>query len=304
MAFVKATKKKAKARVAIVGPAGSGKTWTALELALALGNKVAVRDSEHGSASKYSDLFAFDTDEPTDHSTESYIRSIKEAEDGGYDVLILDSLSHGWAGSGGILEQADKGGGRFDAWKDLTPKQNKLIEAILASKIHIIATLRSKTEYVIEKVKNRSGNEVSAPRKVGLAPVQRDGMEYEFDLVLFADDANNLSVAKTRCAALSGQSWHHETKKIADVYKAWLSDGEDAEAKKAKVVELAKALKDNGIGDDARLGWMSKQLKRAINGSSDMTIADLDVLLLVASAERDAQAAAKADIQNQKDTAA
>lgn len=306
MAFVKATKKQAKARIAIFGPAGSGKTWTALELARSLGDKVAVIDTEHGSAAKYCDRFPFDGDEMTDFAPGKYIQAIAEAERAGYDVLVIDSLSHAWSGAGGLLEQADKKGGRFDAWKDLTPQHNKLIEAIMAAKLHIIATMRSKTEYVIEKVKNRNGQEVSAPRKVGLAPVQRDGMEYEFDVVFNLDESNGITTTKTRCPELSEKTWRHENAQIAEVLKCWLSDGATAPAaeptpqpettpppdpiKAAKVRALVIAIKDAGIVEASRKKWMSDELKRdaahQVESSKDLSIAELDTLIERANSVR------------------
>ena len=307
MQFTKATKKTAKARVAIVGPAGSGKTWTALELALELGPRVAVVDSEHGSASKYSDRFAFDTVELTNFAPAHYIEAIQVAERAGYDCVVIDSLSHPWMGTGGLLEQADNRGGGFDVWKTLTPQQNKLIEAISAAKIHVIATMRSKTEYVVEKGKNKAGNEVNKPRKVGLAPVQRDGMEYEFDVVLLADENNVLTVTKTRCPALSEQAWRHQNKDMAALLKAWLSDGvvpaeepkaagqtadsaPKADPEKAKpaaktadkplpVAALSARLAELNIkGKDAVLKWLSDNIGRKVARWSDLKPAELEKL--------------------------
>ena len=224
--FKKATKSQAKLRMAITGPSGSGKTYTALTLAGALGS-VAVVDTERGSASKYADLFSFDVLELTEYNPRNYIDAIREARDAGYDVLVIDSLSHAWTGQGGVLELVDRAAKRsqsqnsFAAWRDVTPLHNQLVDTILTTPMHIIATMRSKTEYVLEK--DERGK--TAPRKVGLAPVQRDGMEYEFDVVAEMDMDNNLIVSKSRIISLTGVVINRPGVQLGETLRAWLSDG-------------------------------------------------------------------------------
>ena len=227
MEFTKANKLQSKLRMALIGPAGSGKTYTALAIATSLGGKIAVMDTEHGSASKYADIFNFDVITPESFSPTVYIEAIKAAEFGGYSVLILDSLSHAWAGKGGLLEFVDTETARSkshnafsEGWRKATPIHNLLIDTILAANVHILATMRTKTEYVMER-DERTGK--SSPRKVGLQPVQRDGMEYEFDVVADLDQDNRLVVGKTRCPALSGSVFEKAGSDIAGVLTAWLS---------------------------------------------------------------------------------
>lgn len=208
--FRPANREQLKLRMALDGPSGSGKSLTALRFAFALAGptgRVAAIDTEHRSLSKYQGdefdgcRFDFDVAELTYFSPDNYTRTIQAAA--GYDVLIIDSLSHAWDGLGGALEQVDnKGGNRFTGWKDVTPLHRQMVEAILASPMHVIATMRSKMEYVLEP--DHRGKMV--PRKVGMAPVQRAGMEYEFDLVCDLDTTHQLAVSKTRCPAVDGQS--------------------------------------------------------------------------------------------------
>jgi hypothetical protein len=159
MSFQKATKRSARLRMALIGVAGSGKTYTALSIAQHLGKKIAVLDTERGSASKYSDVFEFDVMEPEVFSPKTYIDAIEAAEEAGYDVLIIDSLSHAWTGQGGALDQVDKAarrsqsGNTFGAWRDVTPQHNSMVDAIIGGRLHIIATMRAKTEYVQRKTK-------------------------------------------------------------------------------------------------------------------------------------------------------
>lgn len=226
MQFTKATKVAAKLRLALQGPPGSGKTYTALAIALELG-RTALLDTEHRSSEKYADIFAFDVLEPPNHNPQQYIDAIHAAEQAGYDVLVIDSLSHAWMGREGALELVDRAAARdsrgnsFSAWKSVTPLQNALIEAIIGAKIHIIATLRTKIEYSQEK--DDRGKTVI--RKLGTAPVQRENVEYEFDVIGELDQENTLVISKTRCPALQGQVIRKPGKSLAQTLTAWLGTG-------------------------------------------------------------------------------
>lgn len=206
MAFRKATRTSRFARVALVGASGSGKTFTALQIAkgLADGGKIAVVDTENGSAELYCDEVEFDVCTLKQFSPRDYISAINDAIKGGYKVLVIDSLSHGWMGKGGALEMVDKvrkssgSSNSFDAWRKVTPEHNALVDALVQAPLHMVVTMRSKTEYVVEK--NDDGKMV--PRKVGLQPVQRDGLEYEFDIVGDMEDAN-LCISKSRCKPIA-----------------------------------------------------------------------------------------------------
>lgn len=240
--FQKAVKAKSKARIGLIGPSGSGKTYTALLLATHMGNRIALIDTEHGSASKYADEFDFDTLWLNNYHPKNYIEAIKAAGEAGYDVLIIDSLSHAWAGTDGALDLADKkaakyGGNRWAAWRDVTPLHNQLIEAILSSPCHVIATMRSKMEYI--QTTDEKGKTVI--RKVGMAPIQRDGMEYEFDVVGELDIDHNFIVSKTRCKALDGAIINCPGKELADTLMAWLSDGVEMPAAQNPVEKSAPA---------------------------------------------------------------
>lgn len=228
MAFVKATKKQKKLRLALIGPSGSGKTYSALAIATALGDNVAVFDTENGSASLYSDIFPFVTPDrpPPDFAPAQYIAFLNECERDGIDVAVLDGMSAAWSGKGGVLEIVDNAsrrlkGNSFAAWKDAAPEQNRLVEAIINCKVHVIVTMRTKTEWVVEE--DDRGKKV--PKKLGLAPVQRQDLDYEFDVVGELDHQNAMVVSKTRCSALAGKSILRPGKELANLLKAWLGDG-------------------------------------------------------------------------------
>lgn len=254
MGFVKATKAQAKLRLALIGPSGSGKTYTALAVATALGKRVAVIDTERGSASKYAGagLFEFDTaNDMKSFAPAEYVRCIREAEAAGYDVVVIDSLSHAWNGKGGALEMKDTAAARsskgnsFDAWREVTPAHNTMVDAIVGSRCHVIVTMRTKTEYVVEQ--NERGK--NAPRKVGLAPIQRDGMEYEFDVTMDMENARGF-VAKTRCPELSERStWEKPGKEFAEVLSRWLSDGAPAPARQPEASQPQQTAPTTRLGD-------------------------------------------------------
>ena len=196
--FKKAERKQAKLRLALAGPSGSGKTYSALLLATGLGGRIAVIDTEHGSASLYADLVDFDAMElHAPYSPERYIEAIIAAEQAGYETLIIDSYSHEWTGSGGCLEQNETvahqkfRGNTWAAWNETTPRHRKLTDKILTSSMHIICTMRSKTETV-----QGEGKKIL---KLGMKSEQRDGTDYEFTVVLdLTHDGHTATASKDR----------------------------------------------------------------------------------------------------------
>lgn len=229
LSFTKATKKAAKGRIALDGPSGSGKTFTALTIAVQLGERVAVIDTEHGSASKYADLFEFDTLTLDRYSPQILIEALGAAAAAGYDVAIVDSLSHFWMGTDGMLEQVDKaakrsGGHGMSGWKEMRPVERQMVEALLAFPGHVICTLRVKTDWV--EGENARGKKQMM--KVGTKAEQREGLEYEFDLVASMDLSNELTVVKSRCPALSGEIVTKPGAQFAQTFKSWLDDGVQA----------------------------------------------------------------------------
>jgi len=182
----KATKKKLKLRLALEGPSGSGKTFTALAICKAMGWKTLLVDTEHRSSERYADQFEFDIiDLDPPFSPDRYISCIDMAEQGGYDAVVLDSLSHEWFGQGGVLEMVDEEMVRqrtsqaMLGWKVVTPKHTRLLERLIRNNVNLISCMRSKQEYSIEK--DDSGK--TTIKKLGMAPIQKEGMDYEHDIV-------------------------------------------------------------------------------------------------------------------------
>lgn len=228
--FVPATKEQAKARVALAGPSGSGKTWTSLVLAtvLAQGGKIAVIDTERGSASKYVGPFTFNRLNLYNYDPRDLVKALASAAASGHAVVVIDSLSRFWGGAGGMLEIVDNaakrsyGGNSFGGWKEARPIENDMIEAILGYPGHVIVTMRTKTAYEITKTDNGK----TVPVKIGLQPEQRNGIEYEFDVVADMDLENNFTVSKSRCPELSGRVVNRPGPEVGETLLAWLSDGE------------------------------------------------------------------------------
>lgn len=242
--FTKAEKKKQKLRLALTGPSGSGKTYSALTMAFGIFGKdakVCVIDTEHGSAELYSDKFPeyYVSQFAAPYSPDEYIKRIRDAEKFGADVIIIDSISHEWNGQGGCLEMVDNvtnassSKNSYTSWKNVTPKHQAFIDAILASKCHIIATMRAKQEYaLVEK------NGKKMPEKIGLAPIQREGMDYEFTLVFDLPGGGNFmaSSSKDRTGFFSGKVFPIDDALCSNIL-LWLNSGQEPE-KKALPFEL------------------------------------------------------------------
>lgn len=230
--FNKAAKAQSKLRLGIQGPSGAGKTFTALSIASQFG-KVAVGDTEYGSASKYADQFNFDVCPLTEpYHPEKIGRLIKEAATDGFDILVIDSLTHFWNSEGGFLSLVDQEakkaqarGGKYDsfgAWKVVDPVYQKMIQQILSAPIHIIVTVRAKTEHVIEE--NASGRKTV--KKLGMAGEMRDNFVYNLDIEGMLTMDHALIVGKTRCPAIDGKVFEKPGAEFAETVKTWLNGTE------------------------------------------------------------------------------
>jgi hypothetical protein len=257
--FHRAVKYDAKLRFAICGPSGSGKTYTLLQVATELGGPVALLDTERGSASKYADIFEFDVLELGSYDPARLIEIIDAVAKNAYRVLCVDSLSHFWIGKNGELDKVDRAARRmqapnsFAAWKEVTPLHNALIDKIVSAPLHILVSMRSKTEWIIDR-DERTGK--TAPRKVGLAPVMRDGIEYEFDVCGDMDQENTLVITKSRCPKLAGGVFPKPGKELADLLKEWLG-GVPVELVRSDVpndVPAASEVPKKGAGSARGLG--------------------------------------------------
>jgi len=232
--FHQAERRMSKLRLAIAGPAGSGKTYSALLIAFGMEAQsakpkaqratIALIDTERGSGDLYAHLGPYDVCSITaPFEPEKYTAAIQAAEEAGYEVIIIDSLSHAWSGEGGILDLhghlADRSGNSWAAWRKVTPRHNRLVEAMLQSPCHIIATLRSKMEYT-----QVTENGKTAVKKLGMNPIQRDGMEYEFTLFLDLDLDHLATATKDRTTLFDGR-FFKPSQDTGRSLMAWLGEG-------------------------------------------------------------------------------
>jgi hypothetical protein len=216
--FQKATKENIKLRMALYGPPGCGKTYTALQLATILGKKIGLIDTEYGSSRKYANLFNFDVLELTKFGPSQYYNAIESAEEAGFDYLIIDSLSHAW------YAELDAVGSDERNWARIRPIERQLWDKIISSSCHIIATMRSKIEYDFNTVEVGGKQKITSVRKIGTAPIQREGSEFELDICGLLDDQNTLTISKSRCPEISNGIFPKPGKKFAEMIQTWLSD--------------------------------------------------------------------------------
>jgi AAA domain len=202
MQLQKASRKKAKIKMCLNGPSGSGKTYSSLLIANGLCNdwsKIAVIDSENHSSELYSHLGDYNVLQlSAPYTPEKYVQAIESCGQAGMHVIIIDSISHEWEY---ILEaHASLPGNSFTNWQKIGLRHKAFIQAILGSKAHIIATTRTKQDYVLNE---RNGKMV--PEKVGLKSIQREGLDYEFTLVFDLNMKNSATASKDRTGLFFGK---------------------------------------------------------------------------------------------------
>lgn len=234
----KAQRRKAKLRLGISGPAGSGKTLGSLLMAYGItGNweEICLIDSENFSGDLYANCNKAGVEigeyniisMSAPYTPDKYTAAIKECEEAGIKVIIIDSLTHAWDGEGGMLDKKGqiekKTGNGWTAWRDVTPMHNRLVESILSSKCHVIGTLRAKMEHVQEK--DSSGKTVI--RKIGMKPIQRDGMEYEFTTFVDVDQDHQCTSSKDRTSIVDGRVFQLNPS-LGKQFLEWLESGVDA----------------------------------------------------------------------------
>lgn len=298
--FKKATRLQIPLKLALTGPSGSGKTYSALLLARGLVGKkgrIAVIDTENRSASLYADLAGeFDTLEvEPPYTVEKYAEGVNAAIEAGYDVLIIDSISHAWAGEGGLLDQKSsidaRGGNQYTNWAQISKLHEAFKANILSSPVHIICTMRSKQDYVLEQ--NDRGK--SVPKKVGLAPIQRDGMEYEFTTVFDIAMNHEATASKDRTGLFDGKYFRISGKTGKELLK-WLGSAEElpepTEEDKKKVLDkewskaVAKEFRRLGYvkGDEAIprglvMARLTEWAKKPVKALKDLTSDELAAFL-------------------------
>lgn len=228
--FQRAERKRAKIHLALTGPTGSGKTLSALLIARGLGERIAVIDTENDSASLYADATSKGIDFPFDvvaidppYTLEKHVEAIKAAIDAKYDVLVIDSLTHIWAGEGGMLEQKDlldrakPNSNSWANWREINTQFEEFRAWLLQADIHLIGTMRSKMKH--EQIEQDGKKKVV---KLGMEPIQRDGLEYEFTTVLDLTASHYADTSKDRTGLFDGKPFQPSVE-TGRMLLAWLN---------------------------------------------------------------------------------
>ena len=267
----KAQRSNAKLRIGLAGPSGSGKTYSALLLAhgLASWEEIAIIDTENGSADLYSDLGAYNvlTLEKPFHP-ERYVEAINAAISAGMKVIIIDSISHEWSGEGGALQLQEQLGGRFQDWAKVTPLHNKFVRTIIDSPVHMITTVRSKTDYAMSQDGGKS-----KVQKVGLKPETREGFEYEMTLSFDLNINNMADVSKDRTGLFKGKAPFVINEDTGKALLEWTASGVDY------VNEIKKLLVKKGKTQDPILSTFKVlSLDELTHAQFKQTITKLETL--------------------------
>lgn len=199
----KATRKNVSIKVALMSPSGGGKTYSSLRLATGMAkelermngkkSRIIMINTEGARGYYYANEFDYEVvDINPPYNPEKFIQAIQFVEREGADIIIMDSTSHEWEGKGGCLELHTQAGGRYQDWAKVTPRHEQFIEAMAKSPVHIIATMRGKDKYELEK----DDNGKTTVNKLGLGAKQREGFEYEFTCTFTIDQRTNLATSQ------------------------------------------------------------------------------------------------------------
>ena len=213
-----AQRKRAKIKLGLKGPSGSGKTYSSLLLACGLTSnwdKIAVVDTENHSAELYSHFGSFKVLPLSNpYTPEKYVEAIDVCTKEGVEVIILDSITHEWENL--IDFHSSMAGNSFTNWGKVTPRHNAFVQKILQAPVHIISTIRTKQDDVINEKNGRM-----VPEKVGLKSVQRDGLDYEFTLMFDLDIKNNATASKDRTGLFFGKPSQTITTETGKLIRDW-----------------------------------------------------------------------------------
>lgn len=283
MELKKAARKQVKLRLNISAPSGAGKTYSALRMAKGIcgdWSKIAVIDTENGSASLYSNLGEFNVIDMTAPFTpEKYIEAIKTCEAAGMEVIILDSTTHEWnclLEENEALAQAKFRGNTWSAWSKTTPRHDRFVNTVLQSTAHVITCTRSKMETV--QVDNGTRKEV---KKLGLKDQQRDGWEYELTVSLNIDRDTHFAIpSKDRTNIFEGKNPFLITEETGELIRDWCNSGAadkpgDVKLKEATTLpELANVYKSLSHEEQLKFASLKDELKAKLSPPEEKPAAD------------------------------
>jgi hypothetical protein len=280
MIIKKAERKQAKMKLALQGPSGSGKTYSALLMAFGLcgsWNKIVIIDTENGSSNLYAHLGDFNVIQiAAPYNPEKFISAINLAESSNMSVIIVDSISHEWEGKGGIIDiHGNMTGNSFTNWSKVTPRHNAFVQSILNCNSHIIGAIRTKQDYVLTE---KNGKLI--PEKVGLKGVTRDGMDYEFTVVLDLDIKHNATASKDRTSLFVDKPQFIITDSTGRTIKEWCEKGNDVkdviqQVQRSKSINTLREIYNKFPEHQKELGNLFTEQKRIIEAdklTNDLTL--------------------------------
>ena len=268
----KAKREKIYVKLALMAPSGGGKTYGSLRLASGMADeikketgkdaKILLANTEQKRGYYYANEFDYDiVDVEPPHNPEKYVELIDFAVSEGYDILIIDSSSHEWEGKGGCLELQQQAGGTYQAWSKITPRHNRFIEAIADSPIHIIATMRGKDQYEV----NKDERGKTSVQKLGVGAKQRDGFEYEFTCTFLIDQKTNCAeVQKDNTHIFEGEGATLLTENHGRKIIQWANSGEGYTPVAKKDTDQPTADKLSSLKDEV-IALMGKIIESGIN---------------------------------------
>ena len=289
-----AKRAKQKALIGITGPSGSGKTVGALLLAYGmmkeaypdlteeeLWKKIGVADTEHRRAKTYEgQIFGdvkigqfFHIDFKPPYNTSRYTSAINALIKAGCEVVITDSLSHQWQGEGGVVEtHGQMSGNSFQNWGKLAIESTTLVKSLTSSPIHMITTMRVKTDYAMVQEDGKT-----KPVKVGMKPVQKDDMEYEFDTVFNINMDHEASISKDTSNLFDGEFVLDETvgAKLYRYLELGIDIQAEERAKQAKLEEERKVMVKK-IRDMANTNVEAQQVVTQCEFKTNRSLEDFD----------------------------
>jgi len=268
----KAKREKIYVKLALMAPSGGGKTYGSLRLASGMADeikketgkdaKILLANTEQKRGYYYANEFDYDiVDIEPPHNPEKYVELIDFAVSEGYDILIIDSSSHEWEGKGGCLELQQQAGGTYQAWIKITPRHNRFIDAIADSPIHIIATMRGKDQYEV----NKDDRGKTSVQKLGVGAKQRDGFEYEFTCTFLIDQKTNCAeVQKDNTHIFEGEGATLLTENHGRKIIQWANSGEEYTPVAKRDTDQPTADKLSSLKDET-IALMGKIIESGIN---------------------------------------
>lgn len=282
---VQAKREKINVKVALMSPSGGGKTFSALRLAEGMREEIKKQtgkdartllvNSEGARGRYYADQFTYDiVDLEAPYNPELYTDVINYAVSEGYDILVLDSTSPEWEGKGGCLELQQQAGGKYQDWGKISPRHDKFIDTLALSPIHIIATMKGKDQYEVDK---DDRGKVSV-KKLGVGAKQREGFEYNFTCTFMIDrDSHMAKCEKDNTHIFEREGDTILSEEFGSKLIKWANSGDGENMSTKKFTENIKATGEGVITEESLLKNNIELLQSLIKSLQEINIEREDI---------------------------